>query len=158
MSTCDPPDHPQSPSAAHGAFEAAFLRLMRRAPGPVFPRARRLYFDKYALEGQDSGTPYRTHLLEETIEEGSDGSLLVQASIFALVPAAADQSPEGPIQPIAEAEALAYLQERWQQSPSLVTASEGPWFRTNRAYLRVALAATYNTRTDREEILNDPGS
>ena len=66
-------------------FEQAFQRLMSRAPGPVFPRARRLYFNKYPLEEAPAATAFRTFLLEETIQEGQDGSLRILVASFALV-------------------------------------------------------------------------
>ena len=155
-----PGDPAQPTSAENGGspFAAAFQQLMSRAPGPVFPRARRLYFDKYALEGSDPQTPFRTHLLEETIEERSDGSLHVQALRFAVVSAGPDHPDAGSIAPIDRDEAVQYLHKRWRQSPTDIAEGQAPWFRTNRSYLRVALSATYSNRSDPEQSLSAPGS
>ncbi|MFM7267499.1 MAG: hypothetical protein ACKOZT_02780, partial [Cyanobium sp.] len=37
-------------AAEASPFQQAFERLLIRAPGPVFPRARALYLQKYSLE------------------------------------------------------------------------------------------------------------
>lgn len=126
-------------------FAAAFQHLMSRAPGPVFPRARRLYFDKYPLEGLDATTPFRTHLLEESVQEGADGALAIEATVFALVPwTATEQPPDnmGTPDPVAGAR---YLQQRWQQQASGLTVVAGPWFRTYSPYLRAVFSGHYRT-------------
>lgn len=126
-------------------FAAAFQHLMSRAPGPVFPRARRLYFDKYPLEGLDATTPFRTHLLEESVQERADGALAIEATVFALVPwtTTEQQSDDtGAPDPLAGAR---YLQERWQLQASELTVVAGPWFRTDNAYLRAVFSGHYRT-------------
>lgn len=126
-------------------FEAAFQRLMSRAPGPVFPRARRLYFDKYPLEGIETASAFHTHLLEETVEEGRDGSLVIHAGAFALVPCDPQQAPGLTDRSLLAEAAARYLLERWQRSSRDISAVDGPWFRTQTGYLRVVLSGLYRT-------------
>jgi len=66
------------------SFQQAFERLLARAPGPVFPRARALYLQKYPLEGEQEGD-FRTFLLEEEIQESPAGALRVRARAMAIV-------------------------------------------------------------------------
>lgn len=132
-------------SSPANTFAAAFQHLMSRAPGPVFPRARRLYFDKYPLEGLDAATPFRTHLLEETVEEGADGAMAIEATVFALVPWTPSEAQRDHADlPDPEAGAR-YLLERWQLQASELTMVAGPWFRSDRAYLRAVFSGYYRT-------------
>lgn len=141
MRLADPPLEPNPGQR----FEHAFQRLMSRAPGPVFPRARRLYFDKYPLEGLETVSPFHTHLLEETIQEGADGALSIAATAFALVPRQPTDQPTADTGgPDPEAGAR-YLQEQWQQQATELVVVAGPWFRTKSAYLRAAFTGNYNT-------------
>jgi hypothetical protein len=68
-------------SADQPSFQKAFERLLSRAPGPVFPRARQLYLRKYPLES-DPATPFRTFLLEESIQESEAGIVRIRALWF----------------------------------------------------------------------------
>lgn len=130
-------------TASENAFQEAFVRLMSRAPGPVFPRARRLYFDKYPLETPEQATAFRTHLLEETIEEGADGSLHIEAQVFALVPWDPERGEAKAPTAVDPSDGVHYLESQWQTSVTAITAVTGPWFRTNSPYLRVDLKAVY---------------
>jgi hypothetical protein len=128
-------------------FEHAFQRLMSRAPGPVFPRARRLYFDKYPLEDASAASPFRTFLLEETIHEGMDGSLTIQVNAFALVawdPDLGEAASQGPPDPDLAAR---YLKQQWERKAASITAIPSPWFRTDCAYLKVTIEAIYCSRS-----------
>ena len=126
-------------------FDDAVVRLMGRAPGPVFPRARRLYFDKYPLEAAGISTPFRTFLLEETIEEGADGSLRIQVHTFALVPWDQERGEALEATTVDPEQGSIYLQNQWGRVPTSLTADRGPWFRTRSAFLRVAIDATYSS-------------
>ncbi len=126
-----------------GAFNAAFAELLRRAPGPIFPRARALYFRKYALEGQGQGGPFRTHLLAEQVEEVeglAPAGYRVRALEFAVVyrdgaPGAADPDFAG------------YLAERWSlQAPDL-TPEPDLWFRGEGHYARFSAGALHRSAT-----------
>jgi hypothetical protein len=124
------------------AFQEAFARLLRRAPAPLFPRARSLYLRKYALEDDaDAPGAFRTFLLEEEILEVPQGLLRVSARGFALVHWQGSQLP-------AEAYA-AYLQERWSIRPAALTpVDDEPWFREGGAFARFSAPAVYERELD----------
>ena len=65
-------------------FLQAFERLLSRAPGPLFPRARQLYLRKYSLE-VDLANPFRTFLLEEEIQESAGGAVRIRAVSLSLI-------------------------------------------------------------------------
>lgn len=114
-------------------FQQAFEQLLSRAPGPVFPRARALYLRKYCLEAA-SASRFRTFLLEEEIEEGEGGLVVVRALAFAVVHWQAAQLPAGSY--------LDYLRERWQLEPAdLLPVDEEPWFREGGAWARFTAQA-----------------
>lgn len=143
-------------SSPSNAFAAAFQHLMSRAPGPVFPRARRLYFDKYPLEGLDAPTPFRTHLLEETVQEGADGAMAIEATVFALVPWTPSEQQRDDTGLPDPAAGARYLLERWQQQASAITVVAGPWFRTESAYLRAVFSGHYRTGDASSSSLRPP--
>jgi hypothetical protein len=117
------------------SFQQAFERLLVRAPGPVFPRARRLYFNKYCLEGERAGR-FRTFLLQEDIQEAGGGAVRVRGVAFALVHWQAG--------PASMEEYGAYLRDRWQLNPDDLEAVQGAdWFRQGGAYARFTAAAVY---------------
>ena len=121
------------------SFQSAFVRLLDRAPGPVFPRARQLYFRKYPLESQPDG-PFRTFLLEEEVQEADGGALRVRALSFALVHW---QAPPIELHHYSE-----YLQRHWALAAddlALVPGEE--WFRQGGAYARFRSPAVYERAT-----------
>lgn len=128
-------------------FEQAFQRLMSRAPGPVFPRARRLYFNKYPLEPDAATGSFRTFLLEETIEEGPDGTLRIRAHAFALVPWDPVQARASHQAPLQADQGARYMKDAWNREPTGITMIDGPWFRSDCAYLRVTIQAHYCNRS-----------
>lgn len=120
-------------------FQQAFERLLSRAPGPVFPRARQLYLCKYCLEEAllaGSAGSLRTFLLEEEIQEAAGGAVRSRAVAFALVHW---QGPQLELPRYA-----AYLAERWQLHPADLTAvAEASWFREGGAWARFSAPAVY---------------
>ena len=50
-------------------LQVAFEQLMARAPSALFKRARRLYLDKYPLDGRNSSSLLRLFIAEEQVEE-----------------------------------------------------------------------------------------
>jgi hypothetical protein len=121
------------------SFQQAFEQLLRRAPGPVFPKARRLYLHKYALEAPaaptpgDGGPPFRTFLLEEEIQEGEAGLLRIRALAFALVHW---QAPQTDLESYRR-----YLQQRWELDPAALELQAEPWFRQGGAWARFTAPA-----------------
>ncbi len=122
--------HPET--QASSAFQAAFVDLLRLAPGPIFPRARQLYFRKYALEGQGQDGPFHTHLLAEQVEEAEgleQGGYRVRAVSFAVVywdGAPASTAPDF----------AGYLGERWALEAPDLTPEPDLWFRGEGHYAR----------------------
>ena len=116
-------------------FQQAFERLLARAPGPVFPRARALYLQKYPLEGEADGA-FRTFLLEEEIQESPAGALRIRALALAIVAWG---------QPCFDAvAAAAYLEHRWGLRPADLQEVDGAsWFRDSGAYGRFSSPAVY---------------
>lgn len=128
-------------------FQRAYERLLSRAPGPVFPRARALYLRKYSLEDEAQGA-FRTFLLEEELQEAAGGAVRSRALAFAVVHWQAPQ--------VEAAVYAAYLQQRWQLQPSALTLmAETPWFREGGAWARFRAAAVYE-RTAPTTLLSQP--
>lgn len=117
------------------SFQSSFERLLARAPGPVFPRARALYLQKYPLEGESQGD-FRTFLLEEEIQESPAGAVRIRALALAVVAWG---------QPCFDAAAAAaYLERRWGLHPHDLQEVEGAsWFREAGAYGRFCTPAVY---------------
>ena len=120
-------------------FQQAFERLLSRAPGPIFPRARELYLRKYCLE--DGGQPQAvgslcTFVLEEEILEAAGGAVRSRALAFALVHW---QGPQLELSRYA-----AYLAERWQlHQTQLIPVADTAWFREGGAWVRFSAPAVY---------------
>ena len=120
-------------------FPQAFERLLSRAPGPVFPRARELYLRKYCLE--DGAQPQTagslcTFVLEEEIQEAAGGAVRSRAVAFALV------HWQGPQLELCRY--AAYLAERWQLHPAdLTPVADTPWFRESGAWARFSAPAVF---------------
>ena len=54
---------------SHPQLQDALEQLMVRAPSALFKRARRLYLDKYPLDGRDCSSALRLFVAEERVEE-----------------------------------------------------------------------------------------
>jgi hypothetical protein len=141
------------------SFQQAFEHLLARAPGPVFPRARALYLQKYPLE-QDLQGDFRTFLLEEEIQESPAGALRIRALSLAIVAWG---------QPRIDRDAAAtYLERRWGlQSGDLEVVEGRSWFRDGGAYARFGAPAVYeraapttllSSPADPDAPAADPGS
>jgi hypothetical protein len=129
------------------SFQQAFEHLLARAPGPVFPRARKLYLQKYPLEAVLEGE-FRTFLLEEEIQESPSGVLRIRARALAIV---AWGQPR-----IDGAAAAAYLERRWGLHPCDLKVVEGMgWFRDGGAYARFGAPAVYE-RTAPTTLFSSP--
>jgi hypothetical protein len=129
-------------------FSQAFGRLMSRAPGPVFPRARSLYLRKYPLETEAEGS-FRTFLLEEEIHESPQGAVRSRALAFAVVHW---QGPQ-----VDRAVYAAYLDRRWAiHPPNLVVVPQESWFRGGGAWARFSLPVVFE-RSHPTTLLSSPG-
>jgi hypothetical protein len=125
----------------------ALVPLLERAPAGLFPRARRLYFDKYPLEGRpqeldQDATPaaFRTFVLRETLSQPDTPE---RPAVRAAAPApklhelalvhwnVPSQAPRR--------EVLRYLRQRWQLERARLEVMEESWFREGGAWVRVTL-------------------
>ena len=144
------------PQPVLSTFQQAFTSLLALAPGPVFPRARQLYLRKYPLEGKPAllealADPprFRTHLLQEEIQEASGGLYRVRALEFAVVHWQAPQTNP--------ADYLTYLHQRWQLAPDDLRLVEESWFRAGGAHARFSALAVYE-RQGATELRVSPAS
>jgi len=116
----------------------SLLPLLERAPASLFPRARRLYFDKYPLEGASprlqppaEAAGFRTFVLRESLHQDAadlGGKLHELALVHWRV---AEQAPADAV--------AAYLAQRWQLEPLQLEVMEESWFRDGGAWVRVTL-------------------
>jgi hypothetical protein len=124
---------------ASRALQEAFDRLLARAPGPIFPRARRLYLLKYPLEGHGSRAGHRTFVHGESVDEAIEidaqgrriGVVTIRARELALV----RWQPGGVLDPLAAAD---YLARTWGLPAVSLSLPETPWFRDAGPQARLA--------------------
>jgi hypothetical protein len=136
--------------------------LLERAPAGLFPRARRLYFDKYPLEGRPQDLdqnpeagPFRTFVLRETLyQQTTDLPEQAGQPEQADPGAGAEQPDPTPASPKlhelalvhwqqqqqATPQALAhYLRQHWQLEGVELEVMEESWFREGGAWVRITL-------------------
>ena len=122
----------------------AYEALLKRAPAPLFTRARRLYLDKYCLEGRDSESPLRLFVAREQLHEqvepdqdagpnGRIATLTSETRELALVHWQQDSPPDSHV-------IETYLDYRWKCQPTLMTPSEQRWFRNSGYQVRITLS------------------
>ena len=135
------PSHPCAmPSQA---LNDAYGALLSRAPAPLFTRARKLYLNKYCLDGRSSQSPLRLFVVQETLNEsvepdpeaGPLGRIATLQSSTAELALVHWQMDEPPAQTLIQT----YLQQSWQLSPSLITPCTESWFRNGGFQLRITL-------------------
>ena len=125
------------------ALNDAYGALLSRAPAPLFTRARKLYLNKYCLDGRSSQSPLRLFVVQETLNEsvepdpeagplGRIATLQSSTTELALVHWQMDEPP-------AQTLIQTYLQQSWQLSPSLITTCTESWFRNGGFQLRITL-------------------
>lgn len=130
-----------SAPAGNSPLDSAFAELLSLAPGPIFPRARQLYFRKYPLEGPGHSGPFRTHLLAEQVQEHEGlerAGYLVRAISFAVV--YWDGAPS-----VSEPDYAGYLAQRWDLANLTLTPEPELWFRGEGHYARFHSPATYSS-------------
>jgi hypothetical protein len=123
----------------------ALDRLYERAPSPLFPRARQLYFLKYPLEGHpkelDSSAftdRFRTFVLRETTclpseesQEQEPHRPITRINALAVVHW---QSPQTNFDDYAN-----YISRHWLLDPERLRVSDQPWFREGGAWARLSI-------------------
>ena len=125
------------------ALNDAYGALLSRAPAPLFTRARKLYLNKYCLDGRTSQSPLRLFVVQETlnervepdIEAGPLGRIATLQSSTVELALVHWQREEPPAQTLIQS----YLQQSWQLSPSLITPCAEGWFRNGGFQLRITL-------------------
>ncbi len=141
-------------------LDAAFTDLLSRAPAPLFPRARRRYFDKYPLEGHPdqlaadaTASPFRTFVLSEVPPPEASSGLAEPAEALAPPEAAEGPATEAPAPAPAIAAlalvqwqaaaidleaAVRYLEQHWQLEAAELQPMEESWFRDGGAWVRIS--------------------
>ncbi|QVL54163.1 MAG: hypothetical protein KFB97_07700 [Cyanobium sp. M30B3] len=125
----------------------ALVPLLERAPAGLFPRARRLYFDKYPLEGRPQDLdqapapgPFRTFVLRETLgqadtqEDSGLGGRPQGAKLHELALVHWQERKQA-----APEQVLGYLRQRWQLEPANLEVMQESWFREGGAWVRLTL-------------------
>ena len=118
---------------SHPQLQDALEQLMVRAPSALFKRARRLYLDKYPLDGSDSRSALRLFVAEEQVEEsvepdperapqGKIAVVTIRPTRLALVHWQQNEAAS-------EQMCSDYLQNTWGLDPSCFEALNDPWFR-----------------------------
>ena len=118
---------------SHPKLLVAFEQLMARAPSALFKRARRLYLDKYPLDGRDSSSALRLFVAKERVEEwvepdpetaptGKIAVVTIRPTLLSLVHWQQND-------PASEQTCADYLENTWGLDPSCFKAFNEPWFR-----------------------------
>jgi hypothetical protein len=140
----------------------ALVPLLERAPAGLFPKARRLYFDKYPLDGRPQdldeagGTgPFRTFVLRETLGHQDTPERRPARRARQLAPKLHElalvhwqQVTQAPPESVVD-----YLKQRWQLEADHLEVMEDPWFRDGGAWVRVTLPGA-----DPAPVEADPGT
>jgi hypothetical protein len=128
--------------------------LLERAPAGIFPRARRLYFDKYPLEGRPQDLDFDpapgrflTFVVRETLHEV--GSQLparparpgvnqqnqpASCKLHELAVVHWQQTDHAPLEAVNR-----YLWEQWKLQPASLEVIHESWFRQGGPWVRVTL-------------------
>jgi hypothetical protein len=131
----------------------ALVSLVSRAPHCLFPKARRLYFDKYPLEGHPDAleaaagaAPLRTFVLRESLIDADEHAAApaplgeqLNESLFDRVRLQELAVVHWQSETIDLDQVHAYLQQAWQLEGVTVTAEPDAWFREGGAWARVSL-------------------
>ena len=118
---------------SHPQLQVALEQLMQRAPSALFKRARRLYLDKYPLDGRDCSHALRLFVADERVEEwvepdpeaAASGQLAVVSTRPTLLSLVHWQQNG----PASEQMCSDYLHHTWGLDPTVFQALNDPWFR-----------------------------
>ena len=142
-------------SAQLQALPTALLQalepLLERAPAAIFPRARRLYFDKYPLEGrpqdlalEPASGRFLTFVLRESLHDvahqqpGRPGATQQNqggsCKLHELALVSWQQIHHPPLEAVQR-----YLADQWKLEPATLEPIEESWFRQGGAWVRVTL-------------------
>lgn len=118
---------------SHTQLQDALEQLMVRAPSALFKRARRLYLDKYPLDGRDCSSALRLFIAEERVEESvepdPEKAPLGKIAVVTIRPTRLSLVHWQQKKAASEQMCSAYLQNTWGLDPSCFEALNDPWFR-----------------------------
>ena len=118
---------------SHPELQVALEQLMQRAPSALFKRARRLYLDKYPLDGRDCSSALRLFVAEERVEEWVEpdpgAAASGQIAVVSTQPTRLSLVHWQQSEPASEQMCSDYLQHTWGLDPSCFKAINEPWFR-----------------------------
>ena len=118
---------------SHPQLQVALEQLMERAPSALFKRARRLYIDKYPLDGRDCNSALRLFVAEERVEEWVEpdpgAAPLGKIAVVSTRPTRLSLVHWQQNDPASEEMCSNYLQNTWGLDPADFKALKDPWFR-----------------------------
>ena len=118
---------------SHPQLQVALEQLMERAPSALFKRARRLYLDKYPLDGRDCTSALRLFVAEERVEEwvepDPEAAPSGQIVVVTTKPTRLSLVHWQQNDPASEQICSDYLQNTWGLDPTCFKAFNDPWFR-----------------------------
>lgn len=119
------PSHPQ--------LQVALDQLLARAPSALFKRARRLYLNKYSLDGRNSSSELRLFVAEERVEEwvepDPDAHPNGKIAVVTMRPTRLALVHWQQNEPATEQMCSKYLQNTWGLDPTRFKPLNDPWFR-----------------------------
>ena len=118
---------------SHPQLQVALEQLMERAPSALFKRARRLYLDKYPLDGRDCTSALRLFVAEERVEEwvepDPEAAPSGQIAVVTTKPTRLSLVHWQQNDQASEQICSDYLQNTWGLDPTCFKAFNDPWFR-----------------------------
>jgi hypothetical protein len=129
---------------SHPQLQVALEQLMERAPSALFKRARRLYLDKYSLDGRDCSSALRLFVAEERVEEWVEpdpeaATPLAKIAVVSTRPIRLSLVHWQQNEAASEQMCSDYLQNSWGLKLSGFESVNDPWFR-NGGYQKQAQA------------------
>ncbi|TCD56501.1 hypothetical protein [Synechococcus sp. BS55D] len=114
------------------SLQQAFAQLMQSAPSALFPKARRLYLNKFPLDGRDSTSALRLFVaneqVEEQIETASDNAT-DRSAVLTIRPLKLALVHWLQAEPASDAAMENYFRSHWQLDAPALEAQAEAWFR-----------------------------
>ena len=118
---------------SHPQLQVALEQLIVRAPSALFKRARRLYLDKYPLDGRDCSSALRLFVAEERVEESVEpdpqAEPLGKIAVVTIRPTRLSLVHWQQNEAASEQMCSDYLHNIWGLDPTNFEALNDPWFR-----------------------------
>jgi hypothetical protein len=118
---------------SHPQLQDALEQMMAHAPSALFKRARRLYLDKYPLDGRDCSSALRLFVAEERVEEWVEPDPEVEPvgkiAVVTIRPTRLSLVHWQKIEAASEQMCSDYLQSTWGLDPTCFESLNAPWFR-----------------------------